>query len=257
MVELRPVIDRPTVEVPDDAVCLGCGYALRGLAEAKCPECGRGFRPPNRSSYRRLGERSRVKAWLGRGPGWVLGSGVILTALVCVYAASVPGGYLGWGMLGVLGVIVFGPFWLLRIMMCLVWSYGNEVLEENGWRYWRRWGIPAGFALLGLVLLMTGAPERLRFATARPGLVSLHHQVQAGGSPGSKVMVGGTEFNRVEPYGQGGTVFYIDGAGFMDAFGWAYLPDAQDQATAVAGGGGSPLSFERYSGDWFLVHEHW
>src|SRR4051812_43896162 len=30
-----------TVEL-DDANCLGCGYALRGL-EPRCPECGRSF----------------------------------------------------------------------------------------------------------------------------------------------------------------------------------------------------------------------
>src|SRR5262245_28900547 len=28
-----------------DAVCLGCGYPLRGLERNRCPECGRSFNP--------------------------------------------------------------------------------------------------------------------------------------------------------------------------------------------------------------------
>jgi hypothetical protein len=31
--------------LPESASCLGCGYALRGLPEARCPECGRRFNP--------------------------------------------------------------------------------------------------------------------------------------------------------------------------------------------------------------------
>jgi hypothetical protein len=35
----------PPPEVPDDARCLDCGYALRGLTTHRCPECGRAFYP--------------------------------------------------------------------------------------------------------------------------------------------------------------------------------------------------------------------
>jgi len=30
--------------------CLGCGYDLRGLPENRCPECGRGVDPQDRTS---------------------------------------------------------------------------------------------------------------------------------------------------------------------------------------------------------------
>jgi hypothetical protein len=34
-----------TEDLRDRAFCLGCGYALRGLVETRCPECGRAFDP--------------------------------------------------------------------------------------------------------------------------------------------------------------------------------------------------------------------
>ncbi len=32
--------------------CLGCGYALDGLAQNRCPECGRPFYPDSPNTYR-------------------------------------------------------------------------------------------------------------------------------------------------------------------------------------------------------------
>ena len=38
-------------ELPANAVCLGCGYPLRGLTSAVCPECGRPFSLDDRRTY--------------------------------------------------------------------------------------------------------------------------------------------------------------------------------------------------------------
>lgn len=43
-----------TVAVPDTARCLHCGYALRGLPEAVCPECGQAFDPERPETYQDL-----------------------------------------------------------------------------------------------------------------------------------------------------------------------------------------------------------
>jgi hypothetical protein len=41
-----PVIaTTPVAAIPDEARCLGCDYALRGLASDRRPECGRRFDP--------------------------------------------------------------------------------------------------------------------------------------------------------------------------------------------------------------------
>ena len=37
--------------IPDSAVCLDCGYLLRGLPEEKCPECGRPFDADDPNTY--------------------------------------------------------------------------------------------------------------------------------------------------------------------------------------------------------------
>lgn len=45
--------------LPDTAVCISCGYRLRGLPGNVCPECGRGFDAGDASSYRVPVERGR------------------------------------------------------------------------------------------------------------------------------------------------------------------------------------------------------
>jgi hypothetical protein len=35
----------PRADYHDNGFCLGCGYALRGLSDSRCPECGRAFDP--------------------------------------------------------------------------------------------------------------------------------------------------------------------------------------------------------------------
>lgn len=39
------------VSVPECACCLGCGYRLRDLPEAVCPECGRPFDPSDPGTF--------------------------------------------------------------------------------------------------------------------------------------------------------------------------------------------------------------
>jgi ribosomal protein L32 len=42
-------------DIPWTAVCLECGYSLRGLGHHQCPECGRAFDPADTRTYSRLG----------------------------------------------------------------------------------------------------------------------------------------------------------------------------------------------------------
>jgi len=42
-----------------EAVCLDCGYLLRGLPGVICPECGRAFDPNDSSTYGIAGDRHK------------------------------------------------------------------------------------------------------------------------------------------------------------------------------------------------------
>jgi hypothetical protein len=47
--------------------CRGCGYALTGLTEARCPECGRPFDPSDRRTVDRRPRGWRARRWARRG----------------------------------------------------------------------------------------------------------------------------------------------------------------------------------------------
>lgn len=45
--------------------CINCGYSLRGLSEARCPECGRVFDPSKPKTMARTPRRAALRRWLG------------------------------------------------------------------------------------------------------------------------------------------------------------------------------------------------
>ncbi len=54
-----------TVHSLDEAYCLGCGYRLRGLPTAVCPECGQAFDSADVETYR-VGDVSWKRVWMKR-----------------------------------------------------------------------------------------------------------------------------------------------------------------------------------------------
>lgn len=90
--EARPAAalaeDAATVlAIPETAVCRGCGYRLRGLPRAVCPECSRAFDPSDPTTF--LPRPRRVMA---RRVAKILG---VVALLVLAYALFGPRGMLG------------------------------------------------------------------------------------------------------------------------------------------------------------------
>jgi hypothetical protein len=76
------------VSPPDNALCLGCRYALRGLSSARCPECGRDFAPDDI-------ETMYLPTWNGflarrvlKRPRWLLYLWPLVAALLIFMAAK-------------------------------------------------------------------------------------------------------------------------------------------------------------------------
>ena len=68
-------------EMLKTAVCVGCGYSLRGLPDPVCPECGRTFVPSDPSTYRARPGHARKWRRVALISGLVLSSGLLLVML--------------------------------------------------------------------------------------------------------------------------------------------------------------------------------
>jgi hypothetical protein len=155
--------------LPDHAVCLGCGYPLRGLSEHRCPECGRGFDPQDEHSY-------RTRRWqiFAATPRWWHILGISLcTVLALTESARVPGGVFpsvleisGVCFVFVAVIALLGDY-ALRIHHCI---RTRRYLPARGKRHvpWR-WVVTP---VCVVILFSLGArppswPFRVRFALSR------------------------------------------------------------------------------------------
>jgi len=129
--------------------CPHCGYALRGVSQRRCPECGRAF------GFADLLGRGERTAW-----AWL--------TVVVAWAACLPESYLMWQRLIVRGKPFWGgEGWVAREPETL-WPW------VIGWPEWLSMVASTGFWLavpltLAVVLLLRGRVVRL----PRPARVGL------------------------------------------------------------------------------------
>ncbi len=130
--------------LPEKAVCLECGYLLRGLPSGRCPECGRSFDPTDPGTY---GPRRRL-GWLGKR--WS-----VLPACALLYTLPLLAMYLAapwwWNQFG-LGALI-GPLLLftlteeisgaVMLVLCVACMCAHPVWP-------RRW--TAALTILGFLL---------------------------------------------------------------------------------------------------------
>src|SRR5216110_73209 len=70
--------------------CWECGYSLRGLTEARCPECGRPFDPADERTMNMGQDVRRLARFLMKPPGWMMHVLTALAVLMSLWAAAVP-----------------------------------------------------------------------------------------------------------------------------------------------------------------------
>lgn len=157
--------------------CLNCGYSLKDLREAKCPECGREFDPRNAKTY---GDSSPLRFAAAQTTGTIAATVALLVLCVCPIGGGHGGFILGFQLftappvtLSVIGWLVLCIFAgtvkrpgiaALFLSICigiLLLSWGLVMLVTDGGLYF--WSISAAF----LAACATSIAKTLRLLTAR------------------------------------------------------------------------------------------
>src|SRR5438046_10691950 len=73
------------------ARCLGCGYSLRGLVCARCPECGRSFDANDPWTLRLRDRPGWLLRWLMRRPSFVGRALPTIAVAALAWGTSTPG----------------------------------------------------------------------------------------------------------------------------------------------------------------------
>ena len=126
----------PRADYHDNGFCLGCGYALRGLSDARCPECGRTFDPFD-------GKTMRVPGLLHKPPPKELPFSVAMIIYAVIAAVVGAGGLLGASMGVTLmaliaWAVIFGAWWGRKPWERRVLARGQTLPREpRAARHWR------------------------------------------------------------------------------------------------------------------------
>jgi hypothetical protein len=218
--------------ISSNAVCLGCGYPLRGLSQAVCPECGRAFDPEDPKSFRDRGVRPRWPSFADAPPNWQL---IVLAGLTLMYLywSSQPGGLSAALSFGACLVVPFG----LAILATLAIDFVGRVLAVRASRRraaldrvrprrkgWWRWAVlPVCLAMVVSAAELSW-PLRVRFHLSKPSFVQAVQQIEAGIDPGSlPKRIGLFPVTYIHLY-EDGAIFFRTGSSGWDSVGVAYRP---------------------------------
>lgn len=231
------------IELPDTAHCLTCGYALHGLVEPRCPECGRGFDPAQPSTYAQRKLERYERPWLGP-PGWRTQGITAAVALVMLWAESVPG-VLILPMLGAaLALLLIGSVWG-------IWALGALyiALRRHRWYITRRWlwgwaKVPLGVVLL-FVLLVSEVPLKVRLGLSLPWMNAFAERALADPSQVPKSAWIGLYHADWITVRNGVFRFSIRGSGFLESWGLEYAPAGPPAS------GHPDISYYHVLGKWY------
>ncbi|MEW6251852.1 MAG: hypothetical protein AB1716_14495 [Planctomycetota bacterium] len=220
------------------AMCLGCGYRLRGLTQPRCPECGRAFDPRDPATWRRPSRRwemaeppgrlfhiplAALCGWLLIQAGWPGESCFTLSVILVVFALMS-----GW----TLGLLAFIGCALLR---------RPESLTQ--WALWRKW-LKAPSIVAALILLL-GAEVPLP-AMDRSATGAMSSPVGARLPPRWIGLYRAKSAERIP----GGVRFVVDDGFMGDGVGWAYSPAGRPPIIGED-------HYDHIDGSWYTWYMSW
>jgi hypothetical protein len=194
--------------------CWECGYALRGLASRRCPECGRPFDPADPTTMNTGQVVGPVTRWLMSPPGWPMYLLLAGAVLVSLWACVVPtrrGAFsdvlselllmppnLWWRRIGGfwwnfdmhLGRFLLATaLWTALIVAWVVRRVARGVTVRRVSRqkpatfaYWRRWLVVPVIFGVTILVCMTRLPTYVGFWLSTPWLEQAARE--AGPTPG-------------------------------------------------------------------------
>lgn len=230
--------------MPEDATCIDCAYALRGLAEAVCPECARAFEPQDPSTYEIAGKTRSWRRWAKAPCLWTVFLSIGLT-LYALNDASVPGSSSIDVMFEIfapiLGSIVLTDL-IFRAIACRF--HGRQsvptTLASPARGRWRWIVFPTCF----LVVCAAGIvnwPLMARFSMSRAAFDRINQQIASGMPvPTGEVWVG---LYRVEIQDIDGYPMFITGSFMLEDRGFGKgIPRL-----------GIPVVVDRCGGNWYVL----
>lgn len=243
--------------IPDDATCLGCGYALRDLPEYRCPECGREFDPAEAWSFHRGRHLKKWEQQLLKPPGWLLTTTAATAGMVTLWSFSPPAGVYGGSLyLAVLLWFVVGLAWYVRLLISHFIKGASNYVPRNPIQDRQRWFHVPMILFFTCFVALVGIPRWIVIIVSWPAMQDLVVRFEQG-ERFSPSFVGLIAVERVDHFKDGfQLVIPSEGLGGEPA-GFIYVagqePVTWDQRYDVSGGA-EIWSYAHYHGDW---HRCW
>src|SRR5207237_69883 len=115
-------------------LCLDCGYALWGLPEPRCPECGREFDPLDPKTMNMGRELSPFARWVLGPLRWPVSLLTWSAIGFSLWTARLPGGQFGSSS-SIVILITLGLFWLawpiVRVIAARHYGWPHSLLMRG------------------------------------------------------------------------------------------------------------------------------
>ena len=240
--------------LPETAICLDCGYSLRGLPEPVCPECGRRFDPADAGTFRDPAT-SAFRALFARPPErwhrWL----VMVIAAVVLLDISCPGVPFPLGcflaVTAVVSLVVIVFDYLARVVV-LRWDRSANVVRDHvaaGYRW--QWRVTPVCTLLIASALWYPWPAWVRFRLSQPAFERVLTDTS---SDEERRVVGLYLVSRVHRF-PNGVIFLDTGTDLIDSGGFLFQPKNQPLGPF---GAGAVKTNHRLAPRWFTgSHACW